>query len=129
MKECAACPSWNNGRGKRECLKCSHYKRFQVKNSQRSQIPIDVLPDSILESFAEYHENMPDIIDAIQHLPDDLSAIIAMRFISNLSTRSVAVILKTSQATISRKTTDGLNHIRNILMNDSAPLEGKTPES
>ncbi len=129
MERCRKCLNWYNGKGSKTCLKCSFYKRFCLKSVRRSQVPIDILPDIILESFAEINEDMPDVIGALQHLPDDLAAILAMRFVADLSQGSIAAILRTSQANVSRRIDLGLNSIKNILCKENTPLQRKRAKS
>jgi len=82
-----------------------------MKSTPRSQIPMDIIPDILMEAVAEIKPDY-DIMDAVKRLPKDLSAIVSMHFISGLSLRSVAEIMHSSEATIKRKKAEAIAHLR-----------------
>ena len=93
---CSQCEQWRDGRGSRQCLRCPNYRRYQMRATTRDQIIVESIPDAIMEQFADMGGNDVDILDAIHHLPDDLAAIISMRYCGSLSVQSVAGILRIS---------------------------------
>ncbi len=66
---------------------------------------------------------MPEMIEALQLLPADLSAILAMRYISNLDQRTVAGLLQISQPTIARKEAVAVNQLKYIISHEVRDLQ------
>ena len=127
--QCNHCPTYNDTRGKgdKKCLTCSYYKHFQIKSTPRSKIPIDNISDTIRDNIADASAHMPEIIEAIQLLPDDLSLIIAARYICNLSQGSIASILRCQQSTIARREATAMHNLKNILSQEIKDLYQKKP--
>jgi DNA-directed RNA polymerase specialized sigma24 family protein len=67
-----------------------------------------------MEQFSDLQPDV-DVLSAIKQLPDDLAAILSMRFVGGLDTRSVAGIMQTSTATIKRKQAVAVSHLKKIL--------------
>jgi DNA-directed RNA polymerase specialized sigma24 family protein len=124
MRDCQKCEVYQRtkGKGNQSCIICPTYKKYQVKSAPRQKIPIDILPDTIRDQIADSSAHMPDIIEAIQLLPDDLSAIISMRYISNLTQGSVASILRCQQSTIARREAAAMHSLKNILSHEIKEL-------
>lgn len=110
---CSKCDDWQDGKGSTKCLTCSSYKRFQVKNTPRSQIPADIMPYILLEAIADLKPKY-NILEAIQRLPDDLAAILSMHYVAGLSTRSIAGIMQISEPSVRRRMNVGMTHLKKI---------------
>jgi DNA-directed RNA polymerase specialized sigma24 family protein len=122
VSQCNQCEDWHNGKGSQKCITCGTYKRFQVKNSPRSQIPIDIMPAILLEAIEDLSDDY-DILRAIQRLPDDLAAIISMRYVAGLSTRSVAGIMRISEPSVRRREQVGLTQIKKMFSCENTDLK------
>jgi DNA-directed RNA polymerase specialized sigma24 family protein len=118
MKRCSTCDDWNNGKGTKQCLSCSVYKHFCIESTPRAKIAIDIVPAAIMVEFADTSDEMPCVLEAIQHLPDDLAMIITSRYVGGISPRSLAAILKTSERQIYRREALALSQIKKMLRNE-----------
>ncbi len=122
-RRCDSCLHWHNGVGTKTCLRCSFYKRFQIKSVRRNQIPVEFLPDAIKNNISDATAHMPEIIEALQLLPADLSAILGMRYISKLDQRTVAGLLQISQPTIASKEAVAVNQLKYIISHEVRDLQ------
>ena len=83
--------------------------------SPRSRIPIDILPESILEEIADTADQMPAVLAALNHLPDNLALVIVGRHIAKLNYLSLAANLHKSQLQVYRMEQIGLGMLRTML--------------
>jgi DNA-directed RNA polymerase specialized sigma24 family protein len=118
MKRCSTCDNWNSGKGAKYCLSCSVYKHYCIKSTPRPKVTIDIVPAAIMVEFADTSDEMPCVLSAIQHLPDDLSMILTSRYVGGISHRSLAAMLKTSERQIYRKEALALSQIKKMLRNE-----------
>lgn len=104
MNRCHECESWNNGLGTRHCKQCATYKKFQLSSTKRNDVPINVVPQAILESIAqETEDHVTKVIKAVRQLPPQLAAITSMLYFANLTQEQVASLLKISRISVTRK--------------------------
>ena len=118
MRRCSTCENWNHGKGAKSCLSCSVYKHFCIESILRAKIAIDIVPAAILVEFADTSEEMPCVLNAIQHLPDDLALIVAGRYVAGLPAKSLAGLLRTSERQIYRREALALSEIKKMLRNE-----------
>jgi DNA-directed RNA polymerase specialized sigma subunit len=104
VNRCHECESWNNGVGTRQCKQCAKYRQFQLNNTKRNDVPINIVPQAILESIAqETDDQVTKVIKAVRQLPPQLAAIISMLYFANLTQEQVASLLKISRISVTRK--------------------------
>lgn len=121
MINCHTCESYHDGKGEKKCLKCRKYLYFTMESNKRNPIIFEHIPESILNNVADpdVDERMPNIIDAIQHLSPELSMIVSAHYISGLSLAEIGDQLGQSKSTISRKLTDAVERLKNIITNNN----------
>jgi hypothetical protein len=107
---CKGCSSYRGGNGSRKCLKCGTYVEFLKDSRLRNPVHFKILPDAIMEAIPDGREM--DVKDSIKRLPDDLAAIVTMRYYANLELKSIAGILRISVRQVSRKLDVALNEIK-----------------
>ena len=116
MKHCHECQHYNRGSGGKQCLSCHKYTEIIRNSAKRKTIPIDVIPQHLLEAIADDSDNrINSILDAIRTLPPQLSAIISMIYISGLTHRQVASILHIPPGSIVKKNKFALEIIKKTL--------------
>lgn len=120
-RTCSTCEDWHDGKGCQNCLACGNYKRYQIKSTPRSKIPVDVLPQSLLEAVEDLSDDY-DILQAIRRLPDDLAAIISMHYIAGLSYRSIAGIMRISEPSTRRREHAGLTQLKKMFSSENTDL-------
>jgi len=121
MIDCHACESYHSGKGEKKCLKCRKYLYFTIESNKRNPIVFEHIPESILNNVADpdTDERMPSIIDAIRHLSPELSMIVSAHYISGLSLAEIGIQVGKSEATISRKLSQAVQALKNIIANDN----------
>jgi DNA-directed RNA polymerase specialized sigma24 family protein len=122
ISNCPDCKNWGNGKGLKQCLKCSTYKNYCIKSTPRPKITVEILPAAIMVELADTSDDMPSVLTAIQHLPDDLALIITSRYVAGLPAKSVAGLLRTSERQIYRRESIALSEIKKILRKENNTL-------
>jgi DNA-directed RNA polymerase specialized sigma24 family protein len=125
MKRCQTCLLWNKGKGSKTCVDCSFYRRFCMKSTPRSKIPIDIVPDAIMAELADTSEEMPAVLTALKHLPDDLSWILVGRFVAGIKPSSMAAIMRTSERQINRRQAVALSELKKMLRKEIIDFQKK----
>lgn len=115
ISDCSECINWGNGNGNKKCLKCSTYTNYCLKSTPRAKIAIEILPEAIMVELADTSDEMPCVLTAIQHLPDDLALIITGRYVAGLPAKSLAALLRTSERQIYRREALALSEIKKML--------------
>jgi DNA-directed RNA polymerase specialized sigma24 family protein len=117
--DCGKCDNYDNGKGKKACLKCKKYLYLVLKSGRRSPIVFERIPESIYNNIADpdFDERMPELLNAMRMLPADLSIIMAAHYVLDLNQREIAGILRTSIPSISRKLTESVKQLKNIIRN------------
>lgn len=109
---CTDCQSYNRGSGTKACLKCKQYLEILKQSGKRKTIPIEIIPDTILEAIPD--NNQIDIQQAIRQLPLDLSVPLLMYHVLNASQREIAAYLNISQQNASKKINLSIEIIRKM---------------
>ena len=122
MNKCTQCDNWNGGKGVKLCLKCATYKHYCIKSVPRQKIAIDILPAAIMVELADTSEDMPCVLTAIQHLPDDLGLIITAKYVAGLPAKSIAGLIRTSERQINRRIELALSEIKKMLLKQNTDL-------
>jgi DNA-directed RNA polymerase specialized sigma24 family protein len=112
---CTECQSYNRGFGSPACLKCGKYKDVCKQSGKRKTLPIETVPQAILEEIEDDRPQISSLIDAIRALPSDHAAIISMVFLGGLSVKETAQILKVSRQAVDKKIKFSIEIIRESL--------------
>ena len=116
---CTTCQSYNRGFGSPACLKCGKYKDICKASVKRRTLPIEVVPQSILEEIVDDRPQISSIIDALRALPADHAALISMVYFGGLTQSQAADILKISQSAASRKINFAIGIIKKMVKTDA----------
>ena len=92
-----------------ECL--SHLRRH------RPETPTDELPDRP----AAQADSAPDLSAALERLPARQRAIVALRFLDDLSVADVATALDIAEGTVKSQTARALDRLRSVLTTTPSP--------
>lgn len=98
---CQQCQD-DNGPANKRCLKCQHYKQFDLNNQIKDKIAFEHLPQSILENVADLPHG-EEVITKIRQLPLDKSVPLMMQYVLNASNQEMAKYLKMSPQGVSKK--------------------------
>jgi RNA polymerase sigma factor (sigma-70 family) len=85
------------------------------QSGKRKTLPIDNVPQAILEEIADDHPQISGLMDAIQALPPDHAALISMVYLAGLTQSEAAKILKISRQAVARKIKFSIEIIRESL--------------
>jgi DNA-directed RNA polymerase specialized sigma subunit len=116
---CTTCQSYNRGFGSPACLKCGKYKDVCKASVKRRTLPIEVVPQSILEEIVDDRPQISSIIDALRALPAENAALIAMVYFGGLTQSEAADVLKISQSAASRKINISIEIIKKMVKSDA----------
>lgn len=116
MEQCGKCPDYRNGEGSKRCLKCEWYRKFKMKFTPRQQITCDHLPEMLMESFPADEPEYPEVKALVSHLPDDLAAVVALRYYASRTWESIAETLHISIATATRRNGQALTLLRRFMV-------------
>jgi DNA-directed RNA polymerase specialized sigma24 family protein len=75
--------------------------------------------------MADTSDEMPCVLTAVKHLPDDLALIIAGRYFVGISPGSMASLLRTSERQIYRREALAMSEIKKMLRKEIIDFEKK----
>lgn len=116
MEQCGKCQDYRGGQGSKKCLKCEWYRKFKMKFSPRSKISFDHLPQMLMESIADDSPDYPEIRVMVRNLPDDLAAVITLKYYAERTWETVADMLHISQATAIRRKDEAFLILRKAMI-------------
>jgi DNA-directed RNA polymerase specialized sigma24 family protein len=75
----------------------------------------EILPDAILESFADISPDAPDVLDALKEIPADLANVLSLHYLCGKSCQEIAETTRQSIRTIKRKKAEAIQMLEGIL--------------
>lgn len=99
---CMECKHWHMGSGDKTCLSCYKYAESYSPTGEAEVIEVEVLPDTIIESIEDDRDNKT-VLDKINSLPIELSAIMLMKFYGKMTIAEMAEVVGKSKTVIDRR--------------------------
>lgn len=118
--DCGTCNNYDNGRGKKACLRCKKYLYLVLKSGKRAPIMFEHIPEAIFNNIADpdIDERMPELIAGMRKLPAELSIIMAAHYILDMPQKDIADIMQLSPSQVSRRLTLSVQSLKNIILNN-----------
>ena len=111
---CMDCNHWHMGSGDKACLSCYKYTESYSPTGETEVIEFEVIPDTIIESIADDKENKT-ILDKINSLPIELSAIMLMKFYGKMKIGEMAKVIGRSDTAVDRRIKQGMKMLNQLL--------------
>jgi len=75
----------------------------------------EIVPDAILESFADISPDAPDVLDALKELPTELANVLSLHYFCGKTCQEIAETTRQSIRTITRKKTEAIKMLEGVL--------------
>lgn len=87
-----------------------------MKFSPRSKISFDHLPQMLMESIADDSPDYPEIRILVRNLPDELAAVVTLKYYADRTWDAVAEMLHISPATAIRRKEEAFLILRKAMI-------------
>jgi len=75
----------------------------------------EIVPDAILESFADISPDAPDVLNALKELPTELANVLSLHYFCGKTCQEIAETIGQSVTTIKRKKAEAIRTLEGVL--------------